>query len=48
MDDYIEGQGHASMKSFMLLGGIKGWANAGAEYTRLMDEYEESVWEKVA
>lgn len=44
MDDYIKEQGNPGIRSFMLLGGIKGWANSGAEYTRLMDEYQEDVW----
>ncbi|CAN9139539.1 unnamed protein product [Alternaria alternata] len=44
MNDYIKEQGNPDIRSFMLLGGIKGWANAGAEYTRLMDEYQEDVW----
>jgi arsenical-resistance protein 2 len=44
MDDFIKEQGHPSMKSFMLIGGIKGWAKAGAEYTELMDEYQKGVW----
>jgi arsenical-resistance protein 2 len=44
MDDYIKEQGHTNMKSFMLIGGIKGWASAGSEYTKLMDEYQENAW----
>lgn len=34
------------MKSLALEGGIKGWVGAGDEYTQLMDDYEESTWEK--
>ncbi|KAF1994574.1 Rhodanese-like protein [Amniculicola lignicola CBS 123094] len=37
MDDFIKEQGHTSMKSYMLLGGIKGWANAGPEYTKFIE-----------
>jgi arsenical-resistance protein 2 len=44
MDDFIKEQGNSNIKSFMLFGGIKGWANAGAEYTELMDEYQKEVW----
>jgi arsenical-resistance protein 2 len=32
------------MESLVLEGGIKGWAAAGDDYTRLMDEYDESKW----
>ena len=32
------------MESLVLLGGIKGWAAAGGEYLRCMDEYDEKVW----
>ena len=32
------------MESYILEGGIKGWARAGPEYVRMMDEYEVSVW----
>jgi|TARA_R110002003_G_scaffold1193_7_gene22774 arsenical-resistance protein 2 len=44
MDDYIKEQGNETIKSVMLTGGVKGWANAGAEYTTLMDEYQEGAW----
>jgi hypothetical protein len=30
----------------ILQDGIKGWANAGEEYTQLMDEYDPQPWEK--
>jgi arsenical-resistance protein 2 len=30
----------------ILEGGIKGWAAAGPEYTKLMDEFDVSVWKK--
>lgn len=32
--------------SLVLEGGIKGWAAAGKNYTRLMDEYDELKWVK--
>jgi len=32
------------MESVVLLEGIKGWAAAGGEYVRWMDEYDERVW----
>jgi arsenical-resistance protein 2 len=32
------------MKSIILEGGITGWAHAGEEYTKLMDDYHEEVW----
>lgn len=44
MDDYIKDQGNPSIRSFVLCGGIKGWAKAGVEYTKLMDEYQEDAW----
>ncbi|KAH6865997.1 Rhodanese-like domain-containing protein [Alternaria rosae] len=44
MDDYIKEHGNPSIRSFVLLGGIKGWAKAGVEYTKLMDEYQEDAW----
>ncbi|KAL2009691.1 hypothetical protein VTN00DRAFT_5498 [Thermoascus crustaceus] len=42
--DYLEDKQDSSLKSLVLEGGIKGWASAGAEYTALMDEYDEKVW----
>jgi arsenical-resistance protein 2 len=32
------------MQSLILLEGIKGWATAGGEFVKWMDEYDESVW----
>jgi len=32
------------MESVVLLEGIKGWATAGSEYTRWMDEYDQRAW----
>lgn len=34
------------MKSFILLEGIKGWAGDGSDFTQLMDEYDEKVWQE--
>lgn len=33
------------MKSIILEGGITGWANAGHEYVKLMDDYQHEAWE---
>jgi arsenical-resistance protein 2 len=33
------------MKSYGLEEGIMGWATAGEEYVKMMDEYDASVWE---
>ncbi|KAJ5809989.1 Rhodanese-like domain-containing protein [Penicillium pulvis] len=41
---YLEEQKDGGMESLVLEGGIKGWAAAGEDYTRLMDEYDESKW----
>ncbi|KAL1841478.1 hypothetical protein VTJ49DRAFT_7033 [Mycothermus thermophilus] len=39
--DYLCDQGDGDMQSLVLVNGIKGWATAGPEYTKMMDEYEE-------
>ncbi|KAJ5182221.1 hypothetical protein N7449_012368 [Penicillium cf. viridicatum] len=44
--DYLEDQQDTEVKSLVLLGGIKGWAAAGPDYTSLMDGYDASVWTK--
>ena len=44
--DYLEAKHDKEVKSLVLLGGIKGWAAAGPEYTSLMDGYDTSVWTK--
>lgn len=41
---YLEEQKDGEMESLVLEGGIKGWAAAGDDYTRLMDEYDELKW----
>lgn len=45
-EDYLHDQGNEAMGSYTLLEGIAGWAGAGEEYTRLMDEYQKEHWRK--
>ena len=47
-DDYIHDQGakHAAIESYILAEGVSGWANAGEEFTKMMDEYREECWRK--
>lgn len=45
-DDYIQKQKNPRMKSMTLAEGIRGWSEAGREYTALIDGYEEEVWRK--
>ncbi|KAG4437226.1 hypothetical protein IFR05_007280 [Cadophora sp. M221] len=42
--DYIKEQHDTEMESRTLEGGIKGWATAGEEYTKMMVEYNVAVW----
>lgn len=35
------------MTGCILVGGIKGWANAGEEFTDMMDDYDAEFWHKV-
>jgi arsenical-resistance protein 2 len=44
--EYLEEQKDMTIKSLVLEGGINGWAAAGKDYTRLMDEYDELKWVK--
>jgi arsenical-resistance protein 2 len=44
--DHITEKGDTVMRSYTLGEGIKGWALAGEEYVKLMDEYCEAVWTK--
>jgi hypothetical protein len=46
--DYLKERGDEGerMESFVLEGGIKGWASAGEDYVKLMDEYEAAIWER--
>jgi arsenical-resistance protein 2 len=32
------------MESFILEGGIKGWATGGEQFVKLMDGYNEAAW----
>jgi hypothetical protein len=44
-DDYLDDLSvGGSVRSLILREGIKGWANAGPEYTKHMDDYDESYW----
>jgi len=45
-EDYLRDQGNEAMGSYILFEGITGWAGAGDEYTRLMDEYQKEHWRK--
>lgn len=45
-DDYLREQGSEQIGSYILFEGITGWASAGDEYTRLMDEYQKEHWRK--
>jgi arsenical-resistance protein 2 len=43
MKDYVEEAG-GDLQSLVLTGGVKGWVK---KYSgRMMDEYDESVWEQ--
>ncbi len=42
--DYIEARADENMRSYVLEGGISGWAHAGEEYVRFMDGFREAVW----
>jgi arsenical-resistance protein 2 len=42
--DHIVEQGNQRMQSLVLREGVKGWAQAGAEYTEHMVEYDNKVW----
>ncbi|KIV81874.1 hypothetical protein PV11_04024 [Exophiala sideris] len=39
-----ESTGDFVLESVILKGGIKGWVKGGAEYTKWMDGFDESVW----
>lgn len=45
-DDLLHDRNVTGVRSVILLDGIKGWARAGKEYTDLMTEYDESIWNK--
>jgi arsenical-resistance protein 2 len=44
--DYLKQRGEKGdgMESLVLEGGVKGWASAGEEYVRLMDDNDAAVW----
>ncbi|KAI1274515.1 Rhodanese-like domain-containing protein [Xylaria sp. FL0933] len=43
-NDYIQEQEDQNMKSVILAGGIKGWANAGEDFVGFMDGYVPEYW----
>ncbi|KAI1421566.1 Rhodanese-like domain-containing protein [Xylaria sp. FL1777] len=43
-NDHIQEQGDQNMKSVILSGGIKGWANAGETFVEFMDGYTPEHW----
>ncbi len=42
--DLLDDRQVSGITSAILLDGITGWARAGDEYTRLMDEYDAERW----
>lgn len=45
--DYLEQVGEQEISSYILEGGIKGFALAGSEYVEWLNEYNEEVWKKL-
>ncbi|TGJ84691.1 hypothetical protein E0Z10_g4076 [Xylaria hypoxylon] len=43
-NDHIQEQGDENMKSVILSGGVKGWANAGEDFVKFMDGYISEYW----
>ncbi|KAK5203198.1 hypothetical protein LTR96_010961 [Exophiala xenobiotica] len=43
-DDLIKDRQLIGVRSFILRDGVGGWARAGDEYTRMMDEYDAQIW----
>ncbi|KAL2394660.1 hypothetical protein ABEF93_003340 [Exophiala dermatitidis] len=43
-DDLIKDRQVVGVRSFILRDGVGGWARAGDEYTRMMDEYDAQTW----
>jgi arsenical-resistance protein 2 len=39
-------KGDSEMQALTLAGGIKGWVNAGEEYTRNVDGYDAEYWKQ--
>jgi len=44
-NDFITSKGNTTMQSFVLVGGINGWARAGDQYVQRMDNYQEKLWQ---
>ena len=44
--DLLTEKGDHDVASLFLVEGIAGWAKGGAEYTKLIDEYDPIVWQK--
>ena len=44
--DLLTEKGDVDIASLVLVGGIAGWVKGGAEYTKLIDEYNPEVWHK--
>jgi len=45
-DDLIRDRNISNISSMILLDGIAGWAKAGEDYSKMMDEYDAEVWSK--
>ncbi|KAK5309892.1 hypothetical protein LTR93_012153, partial [Exophiala xenobiotica] len=43
-DDLIKDRQLIGVRSFILRDGVGGWARAGDEYTRMIDEYDAQIW----
>ncbi|GAW22545.1 hypothetical protein ANO14919_120840 [Xylariales sp. No.14919] len=43
-NDHIREQGDENMRSVILTGGIKGWANSGEDFVEFMDGYVSEYW----
>lgn len=44
--DLLTKEGDHNITSLVLAEGIAGWVDGGADYTKLMDEYEPDAWHK--
>lgn len=42
--DYADDRGDSDIHSLILFEGINGWATAGGEFAKLMDEYDATFW----
>jgi len=45
-DDLIHDRNLSNINSVILLDGVAGWAKAGEDYTKMMDEYDAEGWSK--